>query len=147
MPWAAKASMRAQARSKEDEAQDLEAETRWKKFKRGFRQNEGGTDSSREPFAPEHHLPCYYDAFQMGLWNPAEPTKLLTQVTVKWKIEPRFVDEFALPGVTNGTVETTVTLAQALPNTKHALEITGTDAMPITAIRVYRPALAKKTER
>ncbi len=65
--------------------------------------------------------------------------------TVKWSVEPRFVDEFTSPGVKDPTTETTVTLAQGLPNTRHTLEISGSDATPIVAIRVYRPALQPRT--
>ncbi len=65
------------------------------------------------------------------------------QFAVKWKVEPRFVDEFISPVVTNATTETTVTLAQGLPNTKHTLEISGGDTTRIAAIRVYRPALPR----
>ncbi len=60
---------------------------------------------------------------------------------VKWKVEPRFVDEFVSPGVTNAATETLVTLASGLPNAKHTLEITGSEATPIAAVRVYRPAM------
>ena len=63
---------------------------------------------------------------------------------VKWKAEPRFVDEFISPGVKDAATETTVTLAQGLPNTKHTLEISGGDVTPIAAIRVYRPALTAR---
>ncbi len=86
-------------------------------------------------------------------WNVSYATSLAgikpvpERFTVKWKAGPRFVDEFVLPGVKDATVETTVTLAQGLPDTKHTLEIFGTGATPVTAIRVYRPPLAKKTER
>ena len=81
-------------------------------------------------------------------WNVAYATSLAgikpvpEQFTVKWKVEPRFVDEFVSPGVKDATTETTVTLAQGLPNTKHTLEISGSVATSIAAIRVYRPALA-----
>ncbi len=66
---------------------------------------------------------------------------------VKWRVEPRFVDEFSSPGVKDASTETAVTLAQGLPNTKHTLEISGSDASPIAAIRVYRPPLAVKPGR
>jgi len=62
---------------------------------------------------------------------------------VNWKVEPRFVDEFISPGVTNTTVETRVTLASGLPNVKHTLEISGSEATPIAAICVYRPGLVQ----
>ena len=60
--------------------------------------------------------------------------------TVQWKVEARFVDEFVSPGVKDASVETTVTLAQGLANTKHTLEIAG-GAETIAALRVYHPAL------
>ena len=63
---------------------------------------------------------------------------------VKWKAESRFVDEFVSPGVKNPAIESVVTLAQGLPNTKHTLEISGSDATPIAAFRVYRPAWRAK---
>lgn len=59
--------------------------------------------------------------------------------TVKWKVEPRFVDEFVSPGAINPAIEATVTLAQGLPNSRHTLEISGGDQTPIAALRVYRP--------
>ena len=86
-------------------------------------------------------------------WNVAYATSLAgikpvpEQFTVKWNVEPRFVDEFTSPGTKDATMETTVTLAQGLPNAKHTLEISGSDATPIAAIRVHRPGLAKKAER
>jgi len=60
---------------------------------------------------------------------------------VKWKVVSRFVDEFASPGVTNPAIETTLTLAQGLPNSRHTLEISGSDKTPIAALRVYRPPI------
>ena len=65
--------------------------------------------------------------------------------TAKWSVEPRFVDEFVSPGVKDLTTETTVTLAQGLPNTKHTLELSGIGNTTIAAIRVYRPALAARS--
>ena len=60
--------------------------------------------------------------------------------TVKWSVVPWFVDEFISPGIKDPVIGTTVTLAQGLANTKHALEIDG-GAETIAALRVYRPAL------
>ena len=59
---------------------------------------------------------------------------------VKWKVVPRFVDEFVAPPLRGPGLETTVTLASGLPNGKHTLEILGTD-LPISAVRTYRPPL------
>ena len=64
---------------------------------------------------------------------------------VKWSVTPRLVDEFISPGVTNAATETLVTLASGLPNGKHTLEITGSEATPIAAIRAYRPATGTQT--
>lgn len=86
-------------------------------------------------------------------WNVAYATSLAgikpapEKFDVKWKVEPRFVDEFVSPGVKDPAIETPVTLAQGLPNTKHTLETSGSDATPIAAIRVYRPPLAVKAGR
>jgi len=62
---------------------------------------------------------------------------------VKWQVEPRFVDEFVSPGVTDTAVETRVTFASGLSNGKHTLETSGSEATPIAVIRVYRPGLAQ----
>jgi len=62
---------------------------------------------------------------------------------VNWKVEPRFVDEFVSPGVTDTATETRVTLASELHNGKHTLEISGSEATPIAVIRVYRPGLVQ----
>lgn len=51
------------------------------------------------------------------------------------------MDEFASPGVTDAPTETTVTLASGLANAKHTLEGSGSDATPITALRVFCPPL------
>jgi hypothetical protein len=64
------------------------------------------------------------------------------QFDVKWSVIRRCVDEFVSPGSANAAVETAVTLAQDLPNTKHTLEISGNEATPIQALRIYRPPLA-----
>ncbi len=60
---------------------------------------------------------------------------------VEWKVEPRFVDEFVSPGMTNAATDTLVTLASGLANTRHTLVISGSDATPIAALRLYRPPL------
>jgi hypothetical protein len=80
-------------------------------------------------------------------WNVAYATSLAgikpvpEKFDVKWRVEPRFVDEFTSPGVKDASIETTVTLAQGLPNTKHTLEVSD-GAETVAALRVYRPALA-----
>ena len=64
---------------------------------------------------------------------------------VKWNVEPHFVDEFISPGANDPAIETTVTLAQGLANTKHTLEIAG-GAETIAALRIYHPALATNSK-
>ena len=86
-------------------------------------------------------------------WNVTYATSLAgikpvpEKFDVKWRVEPRFVDEFASPGVKDPAIETTLTLARSLPNTKHTLEISGDSATLIRAIRVYRPPLAARMPR
>jgi hypothetical protein len=58
---------------------------------------------------------------------------------VRWKAVLHGAEEFVSPGVADPTVETTVTLAQGLMNTRYTLEITGAETTPIAALRVYRP--------
>jgi len=64
--------------------------------------------------------------------------------TVSWKVVPYFVDQFVSPGIEDPAIETSVTLAQGLPNARHILEIAGSDKTPIAAVRVYRPPLGLK---
>jgi CRISPR-associated endonuclease Csn1 len=74
VPWATKEARKVgkspeELRQAEEEKLEQadpryrEAAGRWPNFKR----------SVPDAF----HFPCYYDAFHMGLWNPAEPEKLL----------------------------------------------------------------------
>lgn len=63
----------------------------------------------------------------------------------KWSVVPRFTDTFVSPGVKDLAIETTVILAQGLPNAKHMLEITGGPDTPIAALRIYRPPLETKS--
>ncbi len=58
---------------------------------------------------------------------------------VTWSVVPHFVDQIVWPGSGNPAIETAVTLAQGLPNTKHMLEIAGDAKIPIAAVRVYCP--------
>jgi hypothetical protein len=60
---------------------------------------------------------------------------------VRWKAVLHGADEFVSPGLADPTVETTVTLAQGLKNTRHTLEIMGDETTPIAALRVFRPPL------
>lgn len=65
------------------------------------------------------------------------------QFTVRWSVTPFFVDDFVSSGVNDSSTETTVTLAQGLPNTKHVLEISGDETTPIAGLRIYCPAASK----
>ena len=83
-------------------------------------------------------------------WN-VEYALMLAQVkpvpdrfSVTWSVVPHFVEEFVSPGIKDPAVETTVTLAQGLANTRHVLEIVGNGKTPIAAVRVYRPPLEAK---
>ena len=64
--------------------------------------------------------------------------------TITWNVQPHFADEFVSPGVKDSATETTVTLAQGLPYNKYRLEISGGDATPIAAVRIYQPPLGRK---
>ena len=61
------------------------------------------------------------------------------EFTVKWKVVPYFADNFVAPEAKNASVENVVTLAQGLKAGAHALQISGSPATPIAALRVYRP--------
>lgn len=71
-------------------------------------------------------------------------TPLPENFKIQWKVLPQYQDEFRAPAVKDKAVEAAVTLAQGLPNGKHRLELRGGPDAPITAIRVYRPALGSK---
>jgi len=64
--------------------------------------------------------------------------------TITWNVQPHFQDVFVSPGVKDSATETTVTLAQGLPNTKYMLEIFGGDATPVAGVRIYQPPLGLK---
>ena len=66
---------------------------------------------------------------------------------VRWKAVLHGADEFASPGLADPTVETSVTLAQGLKNTRHTLEIMGDETIPIAALRVFRPPLKVQRRR
>ncbi len=58
---------------------------------------------------------------------------------IHWRVYPLFHDQFISPGIDDPAIETTVVLAQGLPNAEHQLEICGDARTPVKAIRVYRP--------
>jgi len=96
--------------------------------------------SGRVVIAPEDWNVAY--ALMLGGIQPAPEL-----FEVKWKVEPHFVDEFRSPAGQDAATEATVTLAQGLPNTRHTLEITGSDATFVRAFRVYQPPLGRRAPR
>ena len=64
--------------------------------------------------------------------------------TVTWSVVPYFVDQLVSRGIGDATIETSVTVAQGLANSRHVLEIAGSDKAPIAAVRVYCPPLGKE---
>jgi hypothetical protein len=88
---------------------------------------------------------------ETNAWNVAYALSLRgikpvpEQFTVKWRVEPRFMDEFVSPGINPPSAEPIVTLANGLPNRRHTLEIAGSEATPIAALRVHRPPLPAPT--
>jgi CRISPR-associated endonuclease Csn1 len=76
IPWAQKEARRAgkspEDLEKEEQKKDrgyLAALNRWSEFK--------------TQVAPQFSFPCYYDAWRMGLWNPAEPERLRPRTTYR----------------------------------------------------------------
>ena len=67
-------------------------------------------------------------------WPKTWPKK---DFEIKWKVEPHFADVY------DASKRGTVTVAQGLTNREHTIEIipNGDGAVPIRAIRVYRPPL------
>lgn len=80
-------------------------------------------------------------------WNLAYGRKVFGRplpagFAVTWRAAPQFTDSFTSPGVEDPAVETTVTLAQGLPNGRHTLELRAvTPPATLAALRVYRPPL------
>ena len=62
--------------------------------------------------------------------------------TARWRAIPYGEDAFAAPDTPDRTIENVVTIAQGLENGRHTLQIVGSPATPLAAIRVYRPPLA-----
>ena len=95
------------------------------------------SNSGRIAIAPE----AWNVAYALSL---AGVMKVPEQLTVRWSVVPYFVDEFVSPGIHDPAIETTVTLAQGLSNTRHTLEITGSAETPISALRIYRPPFGRQ---
>jgi hypothetical protein len=62
---------------------------------------------------------------------------------VKWEVKPLFVDVYRAPKTEDPAKEDAVTLAQGLRNSQHTLKLipNGDGAVPVAALRVYRPSL------
>lgn len=74
----------------------------------------------------------WIDAYDFALSNGYEVT---------WKIERRHIDTYVPPPSADIGKEQATTLSQGLPNNDHTLElrVKGEGAVPIRALRVYRP--------
>ena len=123
---------------------DAQSEQRFTGTLTGSKTGPDGTGASDERFVSKSGRVV----IETNDWNVAYALSLggikpvPERFTVKWQVKPRFVDEFIAPAVKDPAIETTVTLAQGLPNTRHALELTGSETTAIAAIRIYRPPLA-----
>lgn len=93
------------------------------------------SNSRRIVFEPED----WDVAYALGLAGLKPPP---AEFVVNWQVVPYFVDEVAPPARIDPAIESTVTLAQGLKNTRHTLEIRGGADAPIAALRVYRPPLS-----
>lgn len=81
--------------------------------------------------------------FALGVLGGQKP--VAAQFTVKWSVVPHFVDTLVTPEKLDPTVETAITLAQGLANTKHTLDLSiGSGQAPITGLRIYRPPLDRR---
>lgn len=78
--------------------------------------------------------------FALGVLGGQKP--VAAKFTVQWSVVPHFVDRLVQPEKVDPTVETTITLAQGLANTKHTLDLSmGSGRASITGLRIYRPPL------
>lgn len=125
--------------------QATQADPEGKRFKfslRGTRTGPDGEGRSDQRFVSTSGRVV----IETNAWNVAYAMSLAsiksvpTEFPVSWKVEPHFVDEFVSPGVKDPAVETAVTVAQGLPNTRHTLEIRSPAEPPIRAIRIYTPS-------
>lgn len=81
-----------------------------------------------------------------GDWNLDYCVKVFGQrlkegFEVKWQVKPAFVDNLVVRATGAAGTESAQTVVQGLPNGKHVLEITGAATTPISAVRIYTPAL------
>lgn len=73
VPWATK---EARMKGKTPEEIEREEEEKLAKKDERYRGALGKWPTFKRSVPVEFHFPCYYDAYQMRLWNPAEPDKL-----------------------------------------------------------------------
>jgi hypothetical protein len=67
------------------------------------------------------------------------------KIEISWSVLPQFLDVYTAPDIEHPALDHAVTVAQGLENRKHTLEIipNGDGAVPIEAVRIYRPPLAE----
>jgi HNH endonuclease/RuvC endonuclease subdomain 3 len=76
VPWAAK---EARKQGKTADQLQLEEEKKLLQADPRYRDAVGRWPAFKRSVPAEFHFPCFYDALKMGLWNPAEPGKLLAR--------------------------------------------------------------------
>ncbi len=95
------------------------------------------SNSGRVAIAPEDWNVSY--ALMLSGVKPV-PEKL----TVRWNVAFNGFDEVSLPAAQGAGLEPAATVAQGLANTKHTLELSGSEDSGITVIRIYRPPLGRE---
>ncbi len=70
IPWKTRSQRKAKAGVAEDEEAGTQA--RMEQFEKDL--------ETMAPGKPAFQFPCYYDAWKMGLWNPANPTELKDRI-------------------------------------------------------------------
>jgi CRISPR-associated endonuclease Csn1 len=78
VPWAAK---EARKQGKTPEELQQEEEKKLQQADPRYRDAVGKWPEFKRSVPAEFHFPCYYDALKMGLWNPADPCKLLERAS------------------------------------------------------------------
>ncbi|MCX7722751.1 MAG: hypothetical protein N2379_06790, partial [Verrucomicrobiae bacterium] len=76
VPWTTK---EARAKGKTPEELEQEEEAKLAKADPHYREAAGKWAEFKRAVPAEYHFPCYYDAYQMGLWDPAKPNELRTR--------------------------------------------------------------------
>lgn len=88
IPWRAKESQRRETGKETDEESGTRA--KMEAFESGLR--------AMSPECTEYQMPCYFDAWKMGLWDPANPTVLNERIdchaqSTRNQIVPRWLVE------------------------------------------------------